>query len=62
MKIKQFASLPSIETLKIVAISSLAVGVAAAIPAAPAQAVVLNTGELVFQDGTSNYFKSFDTG
>lgn len=62
MKIKQFANLSSIKTLKIVAISSLAVGVAAAIPAAPAQAVMLNTGELVFQDGTSNFFEDVNPG
>ncbi|WP_310482155.1 PEP-CTERM sorting domain-containing protein [Chamaesiphon sp. VAR_48_metabat_403] len=57
MKISQFVNSSSIKTLKIAAISSLAIGVAASLPAAPAQAVALNTGELVFQDGTSNFFE-----
>jgi hypothetical protein len=54
MKIRQFANLPNIKTLKIAAISSLAVGVATSISAAPASAVLINGGELNFTGGTTN--------
>jgi hypothetical protein len=55
MKIRQFANLSSIKTLKIVAISSLAVGVATTISAAPASAVVIAPGsQLAFNDGLLN--------
>jgi hypothetical protein len=55
MRISQFASLQKIEnSLKILAASTLAVGVAAIIPAAPAGAVTLTSGELTFTGGTTN--------
>jgi hypothetical protein len=54
MKIKQLANLSSIKTLKIVAISSLAVGVATSISAAPAEAVSIGSGNLTFSDGATN--------
>jgi hypothetical protein len=54
MKIRQFANLPNIKTLKIAAISSLAIGAATTISAAPASAVVINGGELTFTGGTTN--------
>ena len=56
MKIKQFANLPNIKALNIIAVSSLAIGIAASISAAPAQAVVLNSGQLGFSDGTGDFF------
>jgi hypothetical protein len=54
MKIRQFANLPSIKTLKIAAISSLAVGVATSISAAPAGAVSITSGNLIITDGVQN--------
>ncbi|AFY95106.1 PEP-CTERM sorting domain-containing protein [Chamaesiphon minutus] len=58
MKIKQFTNLLGISTsLKIAAASSLAIGFAAIIPAESVKAVVLNSGQLVFQDGTTNFFE-----
>jgi hypothetical protein len=63
MKLKQFTSLSNSvkffsTTHKIsqaLAIGGLAIGAATAMSAAPAQAVVLNTGELSFSDGTGNF-------
>ncbi|WP_373546506.1 hypothetical protein [Chamaesiphon sp.] len=55
MKIKQFANLPNIKALNIVAVSSLAMGIAASISAAPAQAITFNTGELDFGVFTSPF-------
>ena len=54
MKIKQFANLPNIKALNIVAVSSLAIGIAASISAAPAQAVSITSGVLSFNDGALN--------
>ena len=54
MKIKQFANLPNIKALNIVAVSSLAIGIAASISAAPAQAVSITSGCLSFNDGALN--------
>ncbi len=56
MKIRQFANLPGIETsLKIIAASSLAIGVVAGVAAAPAGAVLLTApGNLSFNDGVLN--------
>jgi hypothetical protein len=56
MKIKQIANLPAIAaSLKIVAASSLAVGVVAGVSAAPASAVVIAPGSvLAFNDGLLN--------
>ena len=54
MKIKQFANLPNIKALNIVAVSSLAIGIAASISAAPAQAVSITSGTLLFTDGALN--------
>ena len=48
MKITQFANLPGLKALNIVAVSSLAIGVATSISAAPAQAVLLNSGLFTF--------------
>lgn len=42
---------------QLLAIGSMAIGAVASIPAAPAQAALLNTGELVFQNGTTNFFE-----
>ena len=55
MKIKQFANLPNIKALNVVAVSSLALGIAASISAAPAQAITFNTGELDFGVFTSPF-------
>jgi hypothetical protein len=53
--ISQFAQFQSIKnSLKVVAVGSLAVGVAAMIPSAPAEAVILTGGELTFTGGTTN--------
>jgi hypothetical protein len=58
-KIKQFANLASIKkSIVISAASSLAIGVAAIIPAAPAGAVLLNSGNFSFADGTTDFFTS----
>jgi hypothetical protein len=55
-KIKQFSQLRAIKnSLKVVAASSLAVGVAAIVPAAPAHAVSFNTGELDFGVFTTSF-------
>ena len=54
MKIKQFANLPNIKALNVVAVSSLALGIAASISAAPAQAVSITSGTLTFSDGAFN--------
>ncbi len=54
MKIKQLANLPSVRTLKIAAISTLAIGVATSISAAPAAAVSIGSGDLTFSDGATN--------
>ena len=55
MKIRQFTNLPAIATsLKITAATSLAMGVVAGMSAAPASAVILTGGELVFTGGTTN--------
>jgi hypothetical protein len=72
MKIKEFTNTPSFATKKVsfktstltqlLAVGSLAIGVGAIVPTAPAQAAVLNTGELVFQDGTSNFFEQVVPG
>jgi hypothetical protein len=57
--IRQFTQLTSIKNyLQVVAASSLAVGVAAIIPAAPAGAVLLNSGNFSFADGTTDFFTS----
>ncbi len=57
--IRQFTQLQSINnSLKVVAASSLAVGIAAMIPAAPAGAVLLNNGNFSFADGTADFFTS----
>jgi hypothetical protein len=40
------------------AIGGLAIGVAASMPAAPARAVLLNSGNLAFSDGTTDFFTS----
>jgi hypothetical protein len=54
-KIKQFANLASIKkSIVISAASSLAIGIAAMIPATPAGAVILTGGELTFTGGTTN--------
>jgi hypothetical protein len=53
MKITKFINSTSIKTLKIAAISSLAIGAAATMSAAPAGAVLL-TGGIGFSDGTLN--------
>jgi hypothetical protein len=56
MKIRQFTNLPGIKTsLKIVAASSLAMGVVAGVSAAPASAVTFGTGELDFGVFTSPF-------
>ncbi|WP_396135785.1 PEP-CTERM sorting domain-containing protein [Chamaesiphon sp. VAR_69_metabat_338] len=53
---RQFAKLRSIKSsIKIVAASSLAVGVAAMIPAAPAHAITFTSGELDFGFSTSAF-------
>jgi hypothetical protein len=61
MKIKQFTNLASFKAssrinnvTKAIAISSLAMGVAAMTPTAPSYAVVLTGGELTFTGGTTN--------
>jgi hypothetical protein len=54
MKIQQFANFPSINTLKIAAISTLAIGATATISAAPAGAVFLTSGQLAINDGALN--------
>ena len=61
MKIKQFANLPNIKTpskintlTQILAVSGLALGVAASIPAASAGAVSITSGNLTFSDGATN--------
>ena len=54
MKIKQLANLQNIKALNIVAVSSLAIGIAASISAAPAQAVSITSGLLSFNDGALN--------
>ncbi|WP_310426235.1 PEP-CTERM sorting domain-containing protein [Chamaesiphon sp. VAR_48_metabat_135_sub] len=62
MKVKEFASTPNFakasfrtSTLaQLLTAGGLAIGVAASIPVAPAQAVVINTGELAFNDGAFN--------
>lgn len=51
MKIKQFANLPNIKALNIIAVSSLAIGIATSISTAPAQAVSITSGTLSFADG-----------
>ena len=56
MRIRQFAKLPSIKTLRIAAISSLAVGVATSISAAPAGAVTFNTGQVAVNGFSSDFF------
>jgi hypothetical protein len=63
VKTKQFKNLPSFKApskinnvTKAIAITSLAMGVAAIIPAAPARAVLLSTGQLAFSDGTSDFY------
>lgn len=57
--IRQFAQLQSLNnSLKVVAASSLAVGIAAMMPAAPAGAVLLNNGNFSFADGTTDFFNS----
>ena len=67
MKTHWLTSLPSFKVplkinsiTKAIAISGLAIGAAATIPAAPAGAVLLNTGSLGFSDGTSDFFTSVD--
>jgi hypothetical protein len=57
--IRKFAQLQNINnSLKVVAASSLAVGIAAMMPAAPAGAVLLNSGNFSFADGTTDFFTS----
>jgi hypothetical protein len=54
MKTRNFASFQKIEnSLKFLAVSSVALGVAAIMPAAPAGAVVINSGSLAFNDGAA---------
>ncbi len=48
MKIRQFANSTIVKTLKIAAVSSATIGVAAFAQAAPAQAITFTTGELDF--------------
>ena len=67
MKTDWLKSLPSFKAplkinsiIRAIAISSLAIGAAATIPAAPAGAVLLNTGSVGFSDGTSDFFTSVD--
>jgi hypothetical protein len=63
MKIRQFTNLPGISTsLKIAAATSLVMGVVAGVSAAPAGAVLLTTGELSFQNGTTNFFEGVNPG
>jgi hypothetical protein len=47
---------------QLLAIGGLAIGVATSIPAAPAQAVLLNTGQIAFQGGTGNFFEDVVPG
>ncbi len=54
MKIKQFANLPNIKNLTTITASGLAIGIAATISAAPAQAVSIGSGNLTFSDGATN--------
>jgi hypothetical protein len=44
------------------AVGTLAIGISTVIASAPAQAVVLNTGELSFSDGTANFFEGVTPG
>ena len=67
MKIRQFANSQTIKTAlkinsltQIFAIGGLAMGVATIIPTAPAGAVLLNSGNLAFSDGTGDFFTSPD--
>ena len=67
MKTDWLKSLPSFKAplkinsiTKAIAISGLAIGAAAMIPAAPAGAVLLNSGSLGFGDGTTDFFTSVD--
>jgi hypothetical protein len=65
MKIEQSTTLPTFSKsslatnslTQLLTIGGLALGVSVSMPTAPTQAAVLNTGELVFQDGTSNFFE-----
>lgn len=64
MKIEQFTNVSNFMKAafkpnslnQLLAISGLAIGVAASISAAPAQAVLLNNGQLTFSGGTSDFF------
>ncbi len=51
-------SLSSHSITQFLAVGSLAIGISTVIAGAPAQAVVLSTGELSFSDGTTNFFES----
>jgi hypothetical protein len=62
MKIKQFTNSPtffrtaskSSTITQLLAVSSITLGVATIVPTAPAQAAVINSGELAFNDGAFN--------
>ena len=65
MKVKQLTNISSFKSplkinsiTKAIAISGLAIGAAAMLPAAPAGAVLLSTGTLAFSDGTADFFSS----
>ena len=47
---------------QLLAISGLAIGVVASISAAPAQAVLLNNGQLAFSGGTADFFSDVNPG
>jgi hypothetical protein len=63
MKIRQFANLPNIKALNIVAVSTLALGIAATMNAAPAQAVVFSPAQqLSFNGFTRDFFQNVNAG
>ncbi|WP_373539578.1 PEP-CTERM sorting domain-containing protein [Chamaesiphon sp.] len=62
MKIRQFTNLPNIKALNIVAVGTLAMGIAASISATPAQAVVFTTGQLSVLGRTADFFENLNAG
>jgi hypothetical protein len=53
---KQSTKLKNNSLTQLLAVGSLAIGVAASIPAAPAHAIAINSGSLIFSDGAFSNF------